>query len=1132
MVKQVGNTRNQARDAKAMKRWAAVMLGLGAVAGMTSMAGANTVWKNVGSDFNTAANWGSGLPSTTVGAQFNSGTIVQPNVSAAITVQLLDFNASGYDLTSTSSADAITLSNVGTIVQASGGSQTSPYTNTVAAPLVLDGAGITQEMFVNNYSTLNLSGVISGTDGTLLLGGGGGGGSIYNITGTNTYSADTTLSGTTVNLNGSGTLGTGSVMVGNYGPYGGTLNVTNSTGLGSNDVFINGGTLNASGGGTLGSGNVTVNIGSLNINTTTATINNLTLNNGGTINVNNNGGGLTAGTLANFSGGRFNLNGNSSPSTVATTLTLGDPTFNPGGQSTIDVNSNNNSGASTTLTVGSNWTRNTGATALIYIPYTGSGFLSSSPIAGATPSATSAILPYAVVNSSGFATVDASGDVVEYTNAATLPVTGASSTTNYKDTAASTTLTGSEAVNSLQIAYSDSNPTTLDLGNGTLSITSGGLLVNGGNGSQPMTIQNGQLGASNQELIIQDYGYSYTTVSSTLNLNATLTGGSGTVTIAGGINTINVGSTNTYTGNTYINDVVYAGHTGTVELSATQPLGTGTLYLYGTPTLVAESTSGGITLPNNIVLGSEAQTGAPNATTIENNDANHPFILTGGITGTTGVSNVTFTNPTPSANNPIVLSGAASNIAGNFTLASGELNASADLAVSGNFAVTSGELISSSNITVAGVAGGAAATWHVNTNASEVQNGGTVTLGSAANPIYSSIMDGNYTLNSGNFDIYNSTGYGGLHIGYSGTTLAKLTVNGGALTVESGSNLGNSLLVSQNNQSTSNATVIQNGGVVTAGSVGLNDGSNSNTSDQGAGLYELNGGTLVTGSIGGQNGGSAYGTSTFDFNGGTLEATANSTTFMQGLTAANVQAGGAIVNTNGFNDTISQALLNASTTGGLTKEGSGTLTLGGANTYAGTTAIASGTLALSATGTIADSSAIDVQSGATLDVSALTSGFSVGAGQTLEGIGTVSTGGHTLTIDGTVSPGDAAMGTLTIDPAASVDFGAGSDLTINAVGAANDILAVDGNLNLSGAGDTLNFVGTPTAGLYTIVTYTGSLTGTFANLNVQGYVINYGTGSNSSITLSRVPEPATLGLMAVGGLGILVAGRRRKPSAK
>ncbi|NNM88266.1 MAG: PEP-CTERM sorting domain-containing protein, partial [Phycisphaerae bacterium] len=172
---------------------------------------------------------------------------------------------------------------------------------------------------------------------------------------------------------------------------------------------------------------------------------------------------------------------------------------------------------------------------------------------------------------------------------------------------------------------------------------------------------------------------------------------------------------------------------------------------------------------------------------------------------------------------------------------------------------------------------------------------------------------------------------------------------------------------------------------------------------------------------------------------------------------------------------------------------------------------------------------IDVQSGATFDVSAKTAGFAVGASQTLEGVGTVSTGGHALTIDGTVAPGDASMGTLTIDPASMV-FGPSSVLTIDAVGAANDLLAVDGNLNLSGAGDTLNFVGTPTANLYTIVTYTGTLTGTFANLNLQGYTVNYGTGSNSSITLSRssIPEPASLGLLAVGGLGILLLGKRRR----
>ncbi len=39
-----------------------------------------------------------------------------------------------------------------------------------------------------------------------------------------------------------------------------------------------------------------------------------------------------------------------------------------------------------------------------------------------------------------------------------------------------------------------------------------------------------------------------------------------------------------------------------------------------------------------------------------------------------------------------------------------------------------------------------------------------------------------------------------------------------------------------------------------------------------------------------------------------LQANASSTSFMTGLTAANVQAGGAIVNTGGYNITIAQAL--------------------------------------------------------------------------------------------------------------------------------------------------------------------------------------------------------------------------------
>ena len=69
------------------------------------------------------------------------------------------------------------------------------------------------------------------------------------------------------------------------------------------------------------------------------------------------------------------------------------------------------------------------------------------------------------------------------------------------------------------------------------------------------------------------------------------------------------------------------------------------------------------------------------------------------------------------------------------------------------------------------------------------------------------------------------------------------------------------------------------------------------------GTYNLNGGLLtVATEIVGQCG-------TFNFNGGTLRAGTNSTTFLQSLAAAYVQAGGAIVDTQGFSVAAGQNLL-------------------------------------------------------------------------------------------------------------------------------------------------------------------------------------------------------------------------------
>ncbi len=69
----------------------------------------------------------------------------------------------------------------------------------------------------------------------------------------------------------------------------------------------------------------------------------------------------------------------------------------------------------------------------------------------------------------------------------------------------------------------------------------------------------------------------------------------------------------------------------------------------------------------------------------------------------------------------------------------------------------------------------------------------------------------------------------------------------------------------------------------------------------GAGTIALNGGTLTT--LGLQRG---TGTATVNFNGGVLAPTTNNASFMQGLTAAKVQAGGAMLDTSGRNIGIAQ----------------------------------------------------------------------------------------------------------------------------------------------------------------------------------------------------------------------------------
>lgn len=156
----------------------------------------------------------------------------------------------------------------------------------------------------------------------------------------------------------------------------------------------------------------------------------------------------------------------------------------------------------------------------------------------------------------------------------------------------------------------------------------------------------------------------------------------------------------------------------------------------------------------------------------------------------------------------------------------------------------------------------------------------------------------------------------------------------------------------------------------------------------------------------------------------------------------------------------------------------------------------------------------------------------------LEGSGTLGlASGKSVTIQGNnhntvgsdaqLIPGTAGtIGSFTIgtDNTNTLHFADRSQLLIDIDGASADLLTLNGNLDLSGSTDSLvfNILNAPSS-TYTLVTYTGTLSGTFDNIIglPAGYTVDYSTAGR--ITL--VPEPGMLSLLAVGGLALL---RRRR----
>jgi fibronectin-binding autotransporter adhesin len=306
-------------------------------------------------------------------------------------------------------------------------------------------------------------------------------------------------------------------------------------------------------------------------------------------------------------------------------------------------------------------------------------------------------------------------------------------------------------------------------------------------------------------------------------------------------------------------------------------------------------------------------------------------------------------------------------------------------------------------------------------------------------------------------------------------------------------------------------------------------------------------------------------TSTFNFGGGVLTALASDPTGSQflpqlgGLTA-NVLAGGAVINTGTFSDTITQPLVSgAANDGGLTKNGTGTLTLAGTDTYLGATTVNAGRLILSGsagTGAINSVSA-NVAGGATLEVDSF---FNNSSTTTVAGriSGNGSIGAVTVATTGTFAPGfntvTSAAGALTTHGNVTLANGAVFSIRLGVLTPtdSDQLISASGNVSLQDATlvlrDGANFVA-QTGFIYVLInggaSHTGSNSNVFGNATASGddvsdtlgdtfeilYATNangIGIGNDVVAELIAVPEPSTWAEI-IAGIGILcVAGRARR----